>query len=723
MYQNTGELCLWWYNGCMKKEPKTIIDAEKTILDQRGEGSALKESQRVMSTAEYVFLHDLKKKGREVREDNHLDVWFVQDNHNKGGLKLEDVRSLNGFAYEHNKKVKENEEKKIDREYRFHMYDGGDFRYYLEQTYENPEFIREIPEVIVIHGKAGEHEGNWSATPANVQKAVDKCMERLNWYWDETIPQHFGENLCCPIATKFDYNKIELTQNNLIEYGLKNMELLEQERQKDLFEKYIFTRDKKYIEEYFSEDVLKKLYDEMGEVPEGEIDGFLWEFEDTDDVECDFYDQFKGVVDHEQKRKEFDAIWDAEIKEGQIEEDERPEYEPNYEEMSEAIENYWIYREEMAEASRNLDFEKIKDQMRVNYVARIAPVLDEFSAEYIQDYERFEAEKKLLKPTLVFVGENATQRELMRDYGTDLVLEKFSSSDIKELLELVGKIKASSASLVPGKLRRIKSEFYKSVEGKLDARSEITAETEKEVEILQEIFQKNGGVKKVLDIACGNGRIDIPLLEKGYHVTGVDANENFLQDALRKVLEKNLSGAKFKKGDVIEYRGVVELGSQDAVIYTWHSILEAFGVGNFLHTLGNAYCSLRSGGVLVFDQPTRENPHMENGWYGNDPDSEHHYLSYIMTEEEIKFILKMAGFENVEIKKWTTKPSEEYPEGMHKFTVSARKPKMNNKDKNLTKMFRGIIAGDPTYKKAKDEWSVDMAIESYDFDKKKKKSA
>lgn len=68
---------------------------------------------------------------------------------------------------------------------------------------------------------------------------------------------------------------------------------------------------------------------------------------------------------------------------------------------------------------------------------------------------------------------------------------------------------------------------------------------------------------------------------------------------------------------------------------------------------------------------------MEDGWYGNNPDNEHQYLSYIMTEEEIRLVLKMAGFENVEILKWKTKASEEYPEGMEKFTVSANKPQID----------------------------------------------
>ncbi len=46
-----------------------------------------------------------------------------------------------------------------------------------------------------------------------------------------------------------------------------------------------------------------------------------------------------------------------------------------------------------------------------------------------------------------------------------------------------------------------------------------------------------------------------------------------------------------------------------------------------------------------------------------------------MTEEELKFILRISGFENVKIKKWTSKSTEMYPDGVKKITVSAKKPK------------------------------------------------
>ena len=103
--------------------------------------------------------------------------------------------------------------------------------------------------------------------------------------------------------------------------------------------------------------------------------------------------------------------------------------------------------------------------------------------------------------------------------------------------------------------------------------------------------------------------------------------------------------------------------------------MEAFGPANLLKTLNSAWLKLKKGGILVFDMPTRENQDMQDGWYYNQVDKETEYLSYIMTQDEIKFILRMTGFDSkgVEIKKWQTKPSEIYPEGMKKITVTAKK--------------------------------------------------
>ncbi len=702
----------------MKKEPRTITDSNRAVLDRKGEeSSALKESERIMSISERVFLKDLKEKGFEPREKNHLDVWFVQNRHDQNsGLQLEDIQKIHAFGREHNKKAADSEDD--IREYCFKEYDSGDLSYYLEQTYGNPNFIREIPEVIIIHGKSNETDGTWTGTSDMIKKSVDKCLDRLNVAikeagqdLDDLIIYKLGEDLCCKVANKYDYYRNELTEKNVIEYGLYSLEVVETDIQKKLYAQCILSGDVKFLEEFFSDEVLKEIYELACKFDEDNCEELTEDFwgeieAEGQDPENDdgFFANFRVNINHVEKRAAWEAGKDERRKTDKYF-DEDDDYDWEGEEVYAAKENYVNYRKSLAEFAASLSFENIKDKMRQVYIEKVKKALDEYGEEYITNLDWLESEKRLLSPVLVFISDNPVRQEMMRKYGADIVLNKFDQNEIQDLLEMTAKIKTSAASIAPDKLRRLKTKFYQSVQDNLEKRSEVTAETEKELEILEGIFQRVGNVDKVLDIACGYGRIDIPLLEKGYAVTGVDASEQFLQAALRKSFEKNLTRATFKKGDVIDYTGVVDNNSQDAVIYTWHSILEAFGVGNTLHTLNDAWMALRPGGVLVFDQPTRENPGMEDGWYGHNPDAEHKYLSYIMTKEEIKFILKMAGFENVEIMEWKTKASEDYPEGMSKFTVSARKPEVSKAMEERSKMYDWYFKeGLPAWKKEIDEW-------------------
>ena len=50
----------------------------------------------------------------------------------------------------------------------------------------------------------------------------------------------------------------------------------------------------------------------------------------------------------------------------------------------------------------------------------------------------------------------------------------------------------------------------------------------------------------VLEIACGTGRITIPLAEEGIDITGLDISEGMLDEARKKAKEKNLPVSFFK---------------------------------------------------------------------------------------------------------------------------------------------------------------------------------
>jgi 2-polyprenyl-3-methyl-5-hydroxy-6-metoxy-1,4-benzoquinol methylase len=75
---------------------------------------------------------------------------------------------------------------------------------------------------------------------------------------------------------------------------------------------------------------------------------------------------------------------------------------------------------------------------------------------------------------------------------------------------------------------------------------------------------------RLLDIACGNGRICIPLARKGYRVTGIDIGHAYIDDAKKRAAR---SGAKaeFIRGDMRKLTRLVR-GKFDVVLSVWTSI-------------------------------------------------------------------------------------------------------------------------------------------------------
>ena len=283
-------------------------------------------------------------------------------------------------------------------------------------------------------------------------------------------------------------------------------------------------------------------------------------------------------------------------------------------------------------------------------------------------------QEKIIQPIIAVIAADPEKKEMLLEQGADLVINDFDIKEIEKLAQLTAKIKSDPASLQPEIVKEKKRQFYQVVE--LEKRVEITANTEIELKILREVIDKNK-VKNLLDVGCGSGRIDLPLAEKdkNLNIIALDGSEKLLEQAEKSAKERKIENIKFIKGDLIDYSNHPDIShkSQEAVIYTWHSLLEAFGAGNVISSLRSAWLALKEGGVLLFDLPSRKNKGMEDGWYYNQESNGAEYLAYVPTEDEIKFLLKVTGFADVEINHWKTQPSDVYPEGMAKITVTAKK--------------------------------------------------
>ena len=195
----------------------------------------------------------------------------------------------------------------------------------------------------------------------------------------------------------------------------------------------------------------------------------------------------------------------------------------------------------------------------------------------------------------------------LRKEDTDLqnILKAGADIGIKDINSFVVQLWGSIFS-TPEMLARIeddysnkavinKEQFYKRHQEKLQARSEITADTEQEVNFLDKVFYENK-VEKVLDAAGGDGRIAIPLAKKGYEVTNLDVSADLIKSMSKKTKEVN--------GVVGDIRNLpFKDGEFEGIMYNWHVFCDILGNKGKQKVFQEAHRVLKKDGVISFDIP------------------------------------------------------------------------------------------------------------------------
>lgn len=138
----------------------------------------------------------------------------------------------------------------------------------------------------------------------------------------------------------------------------------------------------------------------------------------------------------------------------------------------------------------------------------------------------------------------------------------------------------------------VQTDHFKVNENRYDERLlmrpplHVLDETERIISSLKEVKAKT-----VIDFGCGNGRLSIPLLQAGFHVTAVDISEESLERlklvAKRLHCDSNLSISSH-----------LPQGQFDAVVGT--DILHHVAIGE---ELGKMKSTLRNGGIILFSEP------------------------------------------------------------------------------------------------------------------------
>jgi SAM-dependent methyltransferase len=118
----------------------------------------------------------------------------------------------------------------------------------------------------------------------------------------------------------------------------------------------------------------------------------------------------------------------------------------------------------------------------------------------------------------------------------------------------------------------------------------------------------------VLDLCCGVGRHSLELVRRGFHVTGVDRTQTYLEQASKQAKTEGLS-VEFVQDDM---RNFCRLGAFEAVINLFTSFGYFEDSQDDRKVVTNVYQSLKAGGVFLIDMMGKEvlaRVFRERDWY------------------------------------------------------------------------------------------------------------
>ena len=110
---------------------------------------------------------------------------------------------------------------------------------------------------------------------------------------------------------------------------------------------------------------------------------------------------------------------------------------------------------------------------------------------------------------------------------------------------------------------------------------------------------------KILEIGCGAGRYTIPLIEMGYHVTGVDISERMLKKCEEDLNAVNVPSSRYRLicSDIDAMRN--DFRGQFNVVVGFNVLHHLFDLNKCFETLS---VLVKDGGWLAFNEPNARNP-------------------------------------------------------------------------------------------------------------------
>lgn len=171
---------------------------------------------------------------------------------------------------------------------------------------------------------------------------------------------------------------------------------------------------------------------------------------------------------------------------------------------------------------------------------------------------------------------------------------------------------------------------------------------DKWVEYVEQKLQEAGITgKTLLDVACGTGNVTLPLVQKGYDVTGIDLSEEMLTVAQQKLAEAGYI-VPFYQQDMRE----LELPQQfDCITIFCDSLNYVTEKAGVQETFARVHRNLKQNGLFLFDVHSLYKIHhifinetytvneeaaalIWNCFPGEYPDSVEHELTFFVKDEQ-----------------------------------------------------------------------------------------
>lgn len=161
------------------------------------------------------------------------------------------------------------------------------------------------------------------------------------------------------------------------------------------------------------------------------------------------------------------------------------------------------------------------------------------------------------------------------------------------------------------------------------------------VQFIEKRIPKN---RKLLDLACGYGRLTIPLAKRGYSVEGIDLAANLIQ-AARKLAKEQRARIEFKVGNMV--RLPYGANSFDAVMCMWSSFNHLLNQKTQIKALNEIEGILRKDGIAIIDMPYHrpQEKHIRRDIIGGIPNVE-----FIHNKASITKVLNKSNVKEYKVK-------------------------------------------------------------------------